>query len=66
MAANRTGSSSASWAGWALGGVVAGLALPLVLKASRSAARSLGATTFTSGSAGSRRAGADPARGRPA
>jgi hypothetical protein len=65
-APNRTRQSSFPLAGMIVGGIIAGVALPRVLKASRLAARRIGATTFVSGSPGVGPATTDPARGRPA
>jgi hypothetical protein len=55
-----------SIAGLAVGGVLAGLAMPKLMKAGRYAARKTAGTTFTSGAAGGPRPSADPARGRAA
>jgi hypothetical protein len=65
-ASQRNRRSSVPLAGVIVGGIIAGVALPRVLKASRLAARRIGATTFVSGSPGVGAATADPARGRPA
>jgi hypothetical protein len=53
-------------AGLAVGGVLAGLALPKLIKSGRFAVTSIGGMTFTSGAAGGPRPQPDPARGRPA
>jgi Mn-containing catalase len=50
----------------AIGGVLAGLALPKLIKSGRFAVTSIGGMTFTSGAAGGPRPQPDPARGRPA
>lgn len=49
-----------------IGGVLAGLAFPKLLKSGRRAAKSLGGMKFRSGPPGAGRATADPANGRPA
>jgi hypothetical protein len=62
----RSSRTSIPWAGVAVGGAIAALALPRLLKASRRAALKIGGRTYTSGTPGSGRATADPSRGRPA
>lgn len=58
----RRRSNTVPWAGIAVGGVAAALALLRLLKASRA----IGGTTYVAGSPGTGPATADPAAGRPA
>ena len=54
------------WAGLLVGGIAAGLAMPKLLMFGRRAVRGIGGMTYRTAGAGSGRASADPAGGRPA
>ena len=53
-------------AGIAIGGILAGMFLPKLLRSGRLAAKAMGGMTYRSGAPGSSRPQADPAHGRPA